>query len=92
MPPVIAVVIPVYNHREGLRDVVQRALNQCGTIIVVDDGSTDGSADSLEGLPITLVRLPRNGGKGAALLAGAVVSLLERRLQQWHHVGRKTEL
>ena len=71
MPPVIAVVIPVYNHREGLRDVVQRVLNQCRTVIVVDDGSTDGSADSLEGLPITLVRLPRNGGKGAALLSGA---------------------
>ena len=71
MPPVIALVIPVYNHREGLRDVVQRALNQCRTVIVVDDGSTDGSADSLEGLPITLARLPRNGGKGAALLSGA---------------------
>jgi Glycosyltransferases involved in cell wall biogenesis len=71
MPPVIALVIPVYNHREGLRDVVQRALNQCRTVIVVDDGSTDGSADSLEGLPITLARLPRNGGKGAAPLSGA---------------------
>ena len=72
MPPVVAVVIPVYNHREGLRNVVQRALSQCSTVIVVDDGSTDGSADGLEGLPIALVRLPRNGGKGAALLAGAV--------------------
>lgn len=71
MPPVIAVVIPVYNHREGVRPVVQRALSQCGTVIVVDDGSTDGSADSVADLPITLVRLPRNGGKGAALLAGA---------------------
>ena len=63
MPPVIAVVIPVYNHREGLRDVVQRALNQCGTVIVVDDGSTDGSADSLEGLPIKLVRLPATAAR-----------------------------
>ena len=71
MPPVTAVVIPVYNHRDGLRTVVQRALRQCRTVLVVDDGSTDGSADSLEGLPVTLVRLPRNGGKGAALLAGA---------------------
>jgi hypothetical protein len=71
MPPVIAVVIPVFNHRDGLRDVVQRALSQCPTVIVVDDGSTDGGADTLEGVPVTLVRLPRNGGKGAALLSGA---------------------
>ena len=71
MPPVTAVVIPVYNHRDGVRSVVQRALSQCSTVIVVDDGSTDGSAESLTGLPISLVRLPRNCGKGAALRAGA---------------------
>ena len=28
MPPVTAVVIPVYNHRQGVRSVVQRALSQ----------------------------------------------------------------
>lgn len=74
MPPVTAVVIPVYNHREGVCNVVQRVLGHCSTVIVVDDGSTDGSADSLEGLPVTLVRLPHNGGKGAALLAGAAAA------------------
>ena len=84
MPPVIAVVIPVYNHRKSLRDVVQRVLNQCSTVIVVDDGSTDGSADSLEGLPCTLVSLPINGGKGAALLAGAAEAV---RLDATHMIA-----
>lgn len=66
-----AVVIPVYNHRAGLRNVTERALRQCPLVIVVDDGSTDGGPETLAGLTARLVRLPRNRGKGAALLAGA---------------------
>lgn len=71
MMPSCAIVIPVYNHGTTLRSVVKRALIQHSLVIVVDDGSTDGGPDSLTHLPIHLLRLPRNCGKGAALLAGA---------------------
>jgi uncharacterized protein (DUF2062 family) len=72
-----AVVIPVYNHKDALRSVVERALHLHSLVIVVDDGSTDGSADTLKDLPVHLVRLARNSGKGAALLAGAEAAAQE---------------
>ena len=39
-------------------------------IIVVDDASTDGSADGVEGEHVLVVRHPRNTGKGGALRTG----------------------
>jgi len=77
MQPVTAVVIPVYNHKDALRLVVERALSLHSFVIVVDDGSTDGSASTLEGLPVHLVRLAHNSGKGAAMLAGAEAAARE---------------
>ena len=41
------------------------------SVLVVDDGSTDGSFAALEGLPLERLRLAENSGKGAAILAGA---------------------
>lgn len=65
------VVIPVYNHGATLHRVVEGALCVHPDVLVVDDGSTDNGPDSLADLPARLLRLPRNQGKGAALLAGA---------------------
>ncbi len=67
----IFVVIPVYNHAETLRQVVEEVLRHHSQVLVVDDGSTDGGADRLTDLPVELLRYPRNRGKGAALLAAA---------------------
>jgi glycosyltransferase involved in cell wall biosynthesis len=44
-------------------------------ILVIDDGSTDGTGDVLdeaaaEGLAVTVIRMPQNGGKGSAIRAG----------------------
>lgn len=49
---------------------MERTLRYCQNVIVVDDGSDDGSADTLKGLDITLLRHERNRGKGRALKTG----------------------
>jgi glycosyltransferase involved in cell wall biosynthesis len=68
--PIFAVVIPAYNEVATIRDVAARALQHVGTVIVVDDGSTDGTAAALRGLPITLVTHTTNRGKSASLRSG----------------------
>jgi glycosyltransferase involved in cell wall biosynthesis len=66
-----AVVIPVFNAEETLGSVIGKALNYASNVIVVDDGSTDGSAGVAEGFPqVTLLRHGVNRKKGAALQTG----------------------
>lgn len=66
------IVIPVYNHTGTLRDVVTRALRVCGNVLVVDDGSDDGSVkQAVDNLPALFVRHEKNMGKGAAILTAA---------------------
>lgn len=65
-----AVLIPAYNEAATLRDVVERALAVMPWVIVVDDGSTDGTAATVAGLPIDLLRNESNAGKGASLWRG----------------------
>jgi glycosyltransferase involved in cell wall biosynthesis len=78
------IVIPVYNHAKSLRDVVLKALEVHDTVMVVDDGSTDGGLDTLKGLDIIVLQHPINRGKGAALLTAAKAS---RRLGMTHMVS-----
>ena len=72
----ICVVIPTYNNGGTILRVVQEALAECDDVMVVNDGSTDSTAAILEGIKgITLVTLPQNRGKGAALKAGFLKAL-----------------
>lgn len=61
------IAIPAYNEARTIRALALQALALCPRLIVVDDGSTDGTAGQLEGLPVTLLRLASNRGKAAAL-------------------------
>jgi uncharacterized protein (DUF2062 family) len=72
--PKTLVVVPVYNHAATLRGVVKGCLREGYSVLVVDDGSTDGSLATVADLPITRHRLAQNRGKGAALQAGAAVA------------------
>ena len=64
------VVIPAYNEAATIVDVVSRTIRQIKNVIVVDDGSTDGTAEALLDLPVTLLRNPTNCGKAASLWRG----------------------
>ena len=63
------IAIPTCNNRESLRDVVEQAMETGLPVLVVDDGSTDGSLDTIEGLAVESVVFPTNRGKGAAIRA-----------------------
>lgn len=66
----ITVLIPAYNEAKTIRAVAQAALEQCPNVIVVDDGSQDGTARQLDGLPLTLLVNPVNLGKAGSLWRG----------------------
>lgn len=65
-----AVLIPTYNNVGSVGDVVSRAMKHGLTVLVVDDGSTDGSGDAARKAGATVLAHPHNQGKGAALLTG----------------------
>jgi glycosyltransferase involved in cell wall biosynthesis len=74
--PVLSVVMPVFNERNTIEEIIERvlAIRMRIELIVVDDMSTDGTIEILERLQkahgFLLLRQPRNGGKGAALRRG----------------------
>lgn len=72
----IALVIPAYNEAPSLRQVASAALMQHSWVIVVDDGSTDSTAQCVANLPLTVLRLPNNQGKAQALWHGMEHALL----------------
>ncbi len=73
--PELSIVIPAYNEAEGIGPVLRRlaAAHPEAEILVVDDGSTDGTAQVVEslGLPnVRVIRHPYNKGNGAAVKTG----------------------
>jgi glycosyltransferase involved in cell wall biosynthesis len=65
-----AVVIPVYNEVATIRKVVSETLLQVDCVIVVDDGSSDGSLQQLDGLDAHCLKNPCNMGKAESLTRG----------------------
>jgi len=79
--PTLSIVIPALDEAEGIREIAGRVLAQRAglveagvsglQLIVVDDGSSDGTAELAEAMEgVTVVRHPANRGYGAAIKSG----------------------
>jgi glycosyltransferase involved in cell wall biosynthesis len=75
----LSIIVPVYNEARTVRAVIDRLLSIAlpipREILIVDDGSTDGTREVLagvvgEGLAVTVIPAERNGGKGSAIRLG----------------------
>jgi len=71
----LAIIIPALDEAATIRAIALRALALAEVVIVVDDGSTDGTSASLAGVPVTLIRHERNLGKAASLWDGMQTAL-----------------
>ncbi|MDY7095787.1 MAG: glycosyltransferase family 2 protein [Acidobacteriota bacterium] len=69
-PARLAALIPAYQAERWVEAVARGAAEQLPRVLVVDDGSTDGTADAARRGGAEVLSLPENRGKGAALAAG----------------------
>lgn len=72
----VVAIIPAYNEEERIETTVRSLLatQRVGRVLVVDDGSTDGTADRAQQAGATVLRLPQNQGKSTALAEGVRAS------------------
>ncbi len=66
----VAVIIPAYNEERFIGSVVLAARRYAGVVLVVDDGSTDATAEIAAAAGGVLIAHEQNLGKGAALNTG----------------------
>ena len=79
-PAKVAALIPCYQEADHIGGIVTRVRRQLQHVLVIDDGSTDGTgAKAAEAGAETIVH-PKNAGKGAAIKTG-LRSLLERGVE-----------
>src|SRR5260221_2657769 len=76
----LSVIIPAFNEQATIVEVVRRVLAQplVAEVLVVDDGSSDGTGDALrwEAFPssVRFLSHPQNRGKGAAIRTGVAAA------------------
>ena len=78
MSPLISIVVPVFNEARTVAEVIQRLIEidlpAPREILVVNDGSTDGTREVLDGVAqrpeLRIIHAEKNGGKGSAIRIG----------------------
>ena len=82
----VSIIIPAYNEEDGITSQI-RAVNDVMDktewnyeLIVVDDGSTDKTAEHVQGSGVTVAWHDRNKGKGAALKTGFSIARTRKRV------------
>ena len=71
----VAAIIPAYNEEHRIAAVLATVTSapMIGSVIVVNDGSSDGTAAAAQAVPgVEVLTLANNGGKGGAMRAGAM--------------------
>ena len=95
MSDLISIVVPVYNEARTVAEVIERLLAidlpAPREILVVNDGSTDGTREVLDRIParpeLRIIHAERNGGKGSAIrigfaqAAGTIVAIQDADLE-----------
>jgi glycosyltransferase involved in cell wall biosynthesis len=71
----IVAIIPAYNESESIGKIVSETNNYVNSVIVVDDGSSDNTAEVAASMNASVVRNRYNSGKGAALKRGLIECL-----------------
>lgn len=68
----VIAIIPAYNEEKTIGDVLQvlQETDLIDTIVVVSDGSTDGTVDVAGEYDVVVIELAENMGKGGAMAAG----------------------
>jgi glycosyltransferase involved in cell wall biosynthesis len=75
----LSIIVPVFNEQATVRPVIERLLAVdlpvAREVVVVNDGSTDGTREVLDGFPraddrLRIVHAEKNGGKGSAIRIG----------------------
>lgn len=66
----VIAIIPAYNEAGWVGDVVRGVRSFVGRVVVVDDGSTDGTGDEARAAGAEVITHPANRGKGAAMITG----------------------
>ncbi|MDQ7837060.1 MAG: glycosyltransferase family 2 protein [Thermodesulfobacteriota bacterium] len=71
--PGVDIIVPVYNEEKNIVELIRRIRNVCpdGTLVFVDNASTDNSVKVIEGFPfVKLLKHERNKGYGNSLYDG----------------------
>ena len=66
----VCVIVPAFNEARTIGEVVRGAMAFVAQVLVVDDGSTDGTGEAAAAAGADVMRLERNAGKGTAIRAG----------------------